>query len=361
MKWFNNSKNKNNKTDHNDTDAPVIVSKDTMPMNDTGHVNEDNSSVINPKQKDDDSVITTNDHDDNASDHNDDTGHNEEQALASNDTSKQEHVDNTVDSSAGTSSMNKTEAPQSDGPQPITTDDGAVIRAMERTHRLRNVILSFFLFAGVILISSVNFTQVFSVGAASASDDLQSDVSMITEAISKKAMAHQEAVVTVLDKTERPSDAQLEKLGGWKLSWRQYVKNGRLYGEVKNVNGPNGKEQVVWSGKLKSAKTVKISVDASVINVKNGTITDNLTTYSYAVIGRIPPTAKQLREARTDYEKKIIESNAKSIIMFTSGDDDTRAAMMKAQGDGRSSWSVNSNQSSGFTWKDGYRPRYSRL
>lgn len=147
MKWFNNSKNKNNKTDHNDTDAPVIVSKDTMPMNDTGHVNEDDSSVINPKQKDDDNVITANNHDD-ARDHNDDTGHNEEQALASNDTSKQETVDNAVDSSASTSFMNKTEEPQSDGPQPVTTDKRRTVKWVEPAMALLEL-----LFIGVFLFS----------------------------------------------------------------------------------------------------------------------------------------------------------------------------------------------------------------
>lgn len=359
MKWFKNAKDKNNKTDQGTPDKPINGDKpNTISVDKPVEADQakDNQAVNKPadgdtcyEPKGEYGAMATGDHDAI------DSG---QQAPASGDANRQETAGGHVDTGASPSVIaDKNDAPQSkeNQAQPNGLDNKTTTMAMGRARGIRNGILLFVAIAFVLnVISTVNLARGLADGS---SVDLQTDVSTIVENINEKAVAHQDAAVALLSKTERPSIVQLKKLGGWKLSWRQYVKKGKLYGEVNNVEGPDDKVQTVWSGKLRSATTVQFTVSTSVDNAKNGAATDNLTTYSYAVVGRIPPTDKQLSEAETKYEKKMVESNADSIVMFTSGDDDARAVMLKEQGDGK--YSDGRSASSGLV--DSVRPMRGEL
>ena len=347
MKWFKNSKDKNNKTDQGTPDDPISGDK---PVN--AEQAKDNQAVNKPadgdtgyEPKGEYGAMATGDHD---------AGDSKQQAPVGGDANRQEAAD---DSGASPAVDDKNGEQQSkERPaQPSGLDNKTTAMAMGRARGIRNGILLFVAIAFILnVVSTVNLARGLAGGSSA---DLQTDVSTIVENINEKVEAHQDAAVALLSKTEKPSVVQLKKLGGWKLSWRQYVKKGKLYGEVNNVDGPDDSVQTVWSGKLKSANTVKFTVSTTVDNAKNGTATDNLTTYSYAVVGRIPPTSRQLSEAKTKYEKKMVESNADSIVMFTSGDDDARAVMLKDQGDGKHS----DGQSDGSGLVDSVRPMRGEL
>lgn len=358
MKWFKSFKDKNNKTDQEAIDKPVAIDKpasEDKPV-DTEQAKDNKAKDNKPvdgntshESKSEYGTVATGDYDAV------DSG---QQAPAGGDADNRntagDHVDTGISPSVIT---DKNDTPQSkENPaQPSGLDNKTTTMAMRRANGVRNGILLFVAIAFVLnVISTVNLAHGLAGGS---SVDLQADVSTIVENINEKATAHQDAAVALLSKTEKPSIVQLKKLGGWKLSWRQYVKKGKLYGEVNNVEGPDDSVQAVWSGKLRSATTVEFTVSTSVDNAKNGTATDNLTTYSYAVVGRIPPTDKQLSEAETKYEKKMVESNADSIVMFTSGDDDARAVMLKEQGDGK--YSDGRSASSGLV--DTVRPMRGEL
>ena len=360
MKWFKNFKDKNNKTDQGTPDGPISGDK---PDPISGDKPVDAEQAKDNKAKDNKPVdsnagyetkgeygaMTIGDHD---------AGDSGQQAPAGGDANRQETAGGQVDTGASPSVIaDKNDAPQSkvNQSQLSGVDNKTTTMTMRRANGIRNVILLFVAIAFILnVISTVNLARGLAGGS---SVDLQTDVSTVVENINEKAVMHQAAAVALLSKTEKPSVMQLKKLGGWKLSWRQYVKKGKLYGEVNNVEGPNDKVQTVWSGRLRSAKTVGFTVSTSVDNAKNGTATDNLTTYSYAVVGRIPPTARQLSEAKTKYDKKTVEANADSIVMFTSGDDDARAVMLKDQGDGKHS----GGQSDGSGLVDSVRPMRGEL
>lgn len=260
-----------------------------------------------------------------------------------------------VDATAG-KETDRAKSPASSTETPAGYANAAAIaQAAEQAKSLRNGALAFLLFAVVVFGASVNFAYISSSDGqiATAQDNLQTDVTTITDAISKKAQEHQDKAEELLAKYEAPGDVQLKMLGGWRLTWRQYEKDGKQYGEVKNMEGANGDVQTVWTGELKSAKDVKFTVTTSVDNARDGKPTDNLTTYAYAVTGRIPPTDAQLKAAKTDSERNLVESSAKSIVMFADGDSEAKAAMLKTQGDAQYSRSTSADASKESTDSNG--------